>query len=277
MTGAAMLGLASVSVTIEDTTVLRAIDLHVQKGEWVSVIGPNGAGKSTLLRAVTGAVPHRGAITVAGHELEERSRKERAREIAWVAQAPTIPVGMRVLDLVLLGRTPHLPPLGATSAHDLEIVGELLRDLDLEELADRYVDSLSGGERQRVLIARALAQQARILLLDEPTTALDLGHQQEVLGLLESLRRARGLTVVTTMHDLTLAAQYADRLVVLAEGAIVDEGTAREVLTAEQIRRYWSAEVEVMVRADGRIVVVPATSNDHEAVVARSTVKGAAS
>src|SRR5690606_39771859 len=150
-------------------------------------------------------------------------RRERARLVALVPQSPVVPEGITVADYVLLGRTPHLRPLGAEGPQDLAVVHDALALLDLVPVAGRSVSSLSGGERQRVLIARALAQGAPIVLLDEPTTALDVGHQQQVLELVDDLRRCRGLSVVSTMHDLTLAGQYADRLVLLDAGRVVVE------------------------------------------------------
>ena len=247
----------AVSISIDGTRVVSDVDLSVETGEWVSIIGPNGAGKSTLLRAVVGAIDFDGLIRIDGTGSDRRGR---ARAIAWVAQNPVVPPGMRVVDYALLGRTPHLSPLGRESAEDLDIVADALDRLDLNNLADRFVTSLSGGERQRVLLARALAQQAPILLLDEPTTALDLGHQQEVLDLLEELRRSNGITIVSTMHDLGLAGQYADRLVLLANGSIVEQGTPGTVLTSELIETHYGARVSVITDPDGTIFVVPRRS-----------------
>jgi iron complex transport system ATP-binding protein len=156
---------------------------------------------------------------------------------------------------VLLGRTPHLHPLASPSSHDLQLVREVIADLDLNALASRTVETLSGGERQRTVIGRALAQDAPILLLDEPTTALDLGHQQDVLRLLDRLRADHKRTIITTMHDLTLAGQFADRLILMAEGAIVAEGAAVDVLTEHNISRHYHADVEVTYRRDAVLVV----------------------
>ncbi|MCH7789226.1 MAG: ABC transporter ATP-binding protein [Acidobacteria bacterium] len=252
-----MLKVTELNATIDGAAILTDISLEVARGEWIAIIGPNGAGKSSLLRTVTGALGFEGCIEIDGRDVASLRRSERAQLVGWVAQSPVIPIGMRVVDFVLLGRTPHLPPLGRTSARDRAVVSALFGDLDLADVARRWVDTLSGGERQRVLIARALAQESPLVLLDEPTTALDLGHQQEVLALLERLRSTHGLTVVTTMHDLTLAGQYADRLVVLSHGALVEQGTAADVLTETNLRRYWNAKVEIIRRADGSLVIVP--------------------
>lgn len=257
MSSPAALSCRDVSVTIDDNPLLRTISLDVGVGEWVSIIGPNGAGKSTLLRAITGVQQHDGTVDLAGVSVAAMTSRERARAMAWVPQQPIIPPGMRVIDYVLLGRTPHMGPLGRESSSDVAIVVDLLADLDLAELGDRMLTTLSGGERQRVLIARALAQHAPLLLLDEPTTALDIGHQQDVLELLEQLRRDGDRSLVTTMHDLTLAGQYADRLVFIAGGEIVAEGTAADVLTEENLRLHYGADVRITRDEDGTLVVLP--------------------
>ena len=245
-----------ITVTLGDHVVLDGVDLTVDRGEWVSIVGPNGAGKSTLLRFLTGAVAGHGDVHLGGRPLAALTRRERALSVAMVPQSPVIPVGMRVVDYVLLGRTPHIRPLGVEGPPDLAAVHDALGHLDLLDLADREVTTLSGGERQRVLIARALAQGAALVLLDEPTTALDVGHQQQVLELVDRLRRERGLTVVSTMHDLTLAGQYAERLVLLDEGRTVVSGTASEVLTEANLARYYGARVRI-IHDSGHPVVLP--------------------
>jgi iron complex transport system ATP-binding protein len=251
-----MISCRGVSVTLGDHLVLDGVDLEVSRGEWLSVVGPNGAGKSTLLRYLTGAVAGAGDLHVGGRPVGALTRRERALLVALVPQSPVIPTGMRVVDYVLLGRTPHIRALGVEGPHDLAAVHDALAHLDLLPFADREVTTLSGGERQRVLIARALAQGASLVLLDEPTTALDVGHQQQVLELVDELRRAHDLTVVTTMHDLTLAGQYADRLVLLDSGRVVVEGPAAEVLTEENLASYYGAHVRI-IHDEGRPVVLP--------------------
>ena len=251
-----MITATNLSVSIKGAQLLDGIDLHVDRGEWLSIIGPNGAGKSTLLRALAGVVPCGGAVTIDDEPLAGYSPRSLARKIAWVPQTPTIPPGMRVVDYVLLGRTPHLHPLAAESSTDRELVAEVLADLDLTSLADRAVESLSGGERQRTVIGRALAQEAPIMLLDEPTTALDLGHQQDALDLLAGLRMARDRTIISTMHDLTLAGAYADRLMLLAEGRVVDSGPAAKVLTVDNIATHYRAEVTIS-RVGDSVLVAP--------------------
>jgi len=245
-----------VSVTLGDKLVLDDVDIGVDPGEWLSIVGPNGAGKSTLLRYLTGAVTGPGEVRLGGRPAGSLSRRQRAQLVALVPQAPVIPDGMRVVDYVLLGRTPHIRLLGVEGPHDLAAVHDALAHLDLLDFADRHVATLSGGERQRVLVARALAQGSPVVLLDEPTTALDVGHQQQVLELIDDLRGKRDLTVVTTMHDLTLAGQYADRLVLLDGGRVVVDGLADDVLTEANLAAYYGAKVRI-IHDGGHPVVLP--------------------
>jgi len=245
-----------VVVEIDDRRIVDGVSLTVQHGEWVCIVGPNGAGKTTLLRAVLGLAPARGRIDVLGRPLAALRPRDRARLVALVPQVPVVPPGMRVLDYVLLGRTPYLSLLGSARDVDVDRARASLRALDLLAFADRVVDSLSGGERQRVLVARAVAQDAPLVLLDEPTTSLDIGHQQDVLELVDRLRREHGLTVVSTMHDLTLAGQYADRLVLLRDGRVVEDGPPTSVITADNLARHYGARVTVVDGPHG-IVIVP--------------------
>jgi iron complex transport system ATP-binding protein len=244
-----------VVATIAGRPIVDGVTLSVPAGEWLCVAGPNGAGKTTLLRVLAGLLPSGGRVEIAGHPLGRLRARERARLVAMVPQAPVVPPGMRVLDYVLLGRTAHLPLLATERAADLVAAQQALAALDLPGFTTRTVDSLSGGERQRVVLARALAQDAPILLLDEPTTALDVGHQQDVLELVDTLRRARDLTVVSTMHDLTLAGQYADRLVLLRDGRIVEDGPPASVITGANLARHYGAHVTVVDTPDGRVIV----------------------
>lgn len=240
--------------------VLEDVEIDVPSGSWLTVVGPNGAGKSTLLRVIAGLVPlDAGEVRLGAVALGALSRRERARRVALVSQTPSMPPSMTVGAYALLGRTAHLGLLGRESARDIAVVAEVLDRLALETFTDRPLATLSGGERQRVAIARALVQEAPLLLLDEPTSALDLGHQLEVLELVDALRRERGLTVVATMHDLTLAGQYADRLLLLDQGRGVCAGAPEDVLTEDRLSQYYRARVRV-VRDQGVLVVVPARS-----------------
>jgi iron complex transport system ATP-binding protein len=246
---------SGVSVTLERTRVVDDVTLGFEGGEWVALIGPNGAGKTTLLRAVAGLVPYEGSIGLDGEEVASLRGRALARRIAVVPQIPVIPADMGVLEYVVLGRTPHLPYAGAPGPRDADAARSALGALDALHLVDRRLGSLSGGERQRAVLARAVAQDAGLLLLDEPTSALDVGAQQQVLELVASLRVDRGLTVLSAMHDLTLAGQYADRLVLMDGGREVASGGPDEVLTEELIRRHYGASVRVVAGEDGPTIL----------------------
>jgi iron complex transport system ATP-binding protein len=237
------------------TRVLDSVRFTVEPGGWLAVIGPNGSGKSTLLRSVLGLQRHEGQVRIDGVPTTGLPRRERARLLAYAPQLPVLPEGISTLEYVTLGRTPHRPLLAAPRRVDRDVVADVMARLELEPLAHRLVVTLSGGEQQRAVLARALAQRPRVLFLDEPTAALDLGHAQQVLDLLDSLRRQDGLTVVTTLHDLTLAGQYADRLTLLAGGRVVAEGTPAEVLTPEALSAHYGARAQVVSGPDGPAVL----------------------
>ncbi len=249
--------LDGVSVRLGGRTILDAIELAVEPGEWLGLIGPNGAGKTTILKAITGLVGHSGAITIDGVDLATIRPAERARLVSAVAQRPVVPEGMLVRDYVLLGRSPHIRYLGMESAADLAAAAAALRDLEITGMAGRVLSTLSGGELQKVVLARAVAQTAPLMLLDEPTASLDMGHAQHVFETVERLRRERRSTVVSAIHDLTLAAQFCDRLVLVSGGQIVAEGTARTVLTESSIKAHYGATVRVLEDGSGRVVVIP--------------------
>jgi len=245
-----------ISVRLGKRTIVEHVSLAVERGEWLAVIGPNGAGKSTLLRALAGVLPCDGRIEIDGRPIDRLGARERARHLAMVAQNPVFPEAISVTEYVALGRTPYNGLFGAARAGDAARVVDALRELDVAHFADRPVDTLSGGERQRVLLARAIVQDAPVLLLDEPTTALDVGHQQDVLELVDRLRRERGLAVVMTIHDLTLASRYPDRLLLLVDGREEARGAAHEVLTESHLSRFYGAQVRVLCLEDG-IAIVP--------------------
>jgi iron complex transport system ATP-binding protein len=250
------LELDAVSVSIGGCTIVGPVSVTVPDGGWLGVLGPNGAGKTTLLRAISGVAEHAGRVTLDGRDTATMSRRELATNVAVVAQKPVVPDGITVADYVLLGRTPHISYFGSSGFGDLAVVGEVLDALDLAGAAARPVSSLSGGEAQRVFVARALAQEPSVLLLDEPTTSLDVGRQQDVLELVEHLRRERGVTVVSALHDLSLAGQFADALLLLHEGVPVAVGAPALVLTEEIVREFYGAEVR-LVNVDGGDVVIP--------------------
>jgi iron complex transport system ATP-binding protein len=251
-----MISWRDVAVSFDGVSVVGPVTLTVGDGEWVGLIGPNGAGKSTLLKAAVGIVTHDGSV-----DLGERERKA-GRDIAWMPQRPLLPDEMNVANYVLLGRTPHLGYLGSESRHDLESVERAIERLDLVDFSDRSLSTLSGGEAQRAVLARALAQEAPVLLLDEPTSSLDIGHGLEVLEILDELRRKEGLTVVTALHDLTLAGRFADRLVLLAKGRVVADGSAAEVLTEDRLIPSYGAGIRVVNNGDGPTVIPTRRKSD---------------
>jgi cobalamin transport system ATP-binding protein len=248
-----------VTVRLGGREVVCGVTADVEEGEWVALIGPNGAGKTSLLRAVAGLLPCSGTVSLHGTRLEELGRRERAQRLALVPQEPRTPPWLSVAEYVLLGRTPYLRPLAREGEPDREAAARSLARLDLHELAERTLGTLSGGERQRVVVARALAQEASIVLLDEPTASLDIGHQQQALDLLDVLRETEGLTLVAAMHDLTLAAQYADRVLLLDAGRLVADGAPADVLTEEALARHYGARVRVVMLDEG-LAVLPARS-----------------
>ena len=250
------IALENVRVALGGRHVVDGIDLRVDEGEWVALIGPNGAGKTTLIRAIAGLVPFAGRIELVGRSTGGLHRRELSRMLALVPQEPSTPPWMTVGEYVLVGRTPHLGALAREGRHDREAAAHALARLDLLEYRERPLGTLSGGEKQRVVVARALAQEAQIVLLDEPTAALDIGHQQQALELLDVLREESGLTLLAAMHDLTLAAQYADRMVLLDGGRVVAEGPPEDVLTETLLERHYDASVRVLDVA-GALAVVP--------------------
>ena len=245
------------AVTLDRTPVLRGVTCAATSRAWLSLIGPNGAGKSTLIRAAAGLVPYHGAILLDGTDVRSLRARDRARLLGYVPQEPVLPPDMTVEQYVLLGRTPHLGYLGVPGRHDRDRAAAAMERLDVARFAARRLARMSGGERQRVVLARALATEPSVLLLDEPTSMLDVGHQQQVLELVDGLRKDGGLTVLSTLHDLTAAGQYADELVLLHEGRVAAAGPASAVLTAGLIETVYAASVSVSAGPDGRPVVAP--------------------
>lgn len=247
----------SLSVSYRGKQAVAPFTDFVRPGEWLCLIGPNGAGKSSILRAVAGLVRHEGEVLVDGAPLALRSARRRAELVAYVPQSPELPDDMTAFEYVLLGRNPYISYFGQETAHDRAMVHDVLSRLDALDLADRPLGTLSGGEAQRMVIGRALAQEAPIMLLDEPTSALDIGHQQQALELVDRLRREHGLTVVSAMHDLTLAGLYSDRMTLLHQGHSVASGTAAQVLRPETLSEFYGVSVSVLHDPDGTVVVVP--------------------
>jgi iron complex transport system ATP-binding protein len=245
--------------------VLAGVDLAVAAGELVGVIGPNGAGKTTLVRMLSGVTPpDAGRVVLDGRPLAAWAPRERAKTIAVVPQDPHVEFPFTVLEIVLMGRAPHLAGLGFAEATDLAIARGALARLDLGGLEDRRLDALSGGERQRVFLARALAQEPRVLLLDEPTTHLDLRHQAAILEVVREGVRTRGVAALAVLHDLNLAAVACDRLVLLAGGRVAAAGTAAEVLRADAIERAFGTTVHVGRHARADVpTILPLPFRDH--------------
>ena len=247
-----------VRVAFNGVEVVAGIDLELRVGEWLGLIGPNGSGKSSYLRSLLGLVPRTGTVELGDGRIPDPT------DLSFMPQSPELPPGMTVVEYVLLGRTAHLGWLQAESVQDRQIVTSVLRRLGLASFADRQVRSLSGGEAQRVVIARALTQQAPVLLLDEPTSALDVGHSVEVLEMVDELRHQDGLTVVAAMHDLSMAARYADRLLLLDRGTPQALGTPAEVLKPTLLTRVYGHPIHV-VELGGHPVVLPAPRPDRAA------------
>jgi iron complex transport system ATP-binding protein len=254
-----MLRIENLSVNYGKRRVLQHVALGVESGEVLALVGPNGAGKSTLIRAVSGVVPiESGDVHIDGRALSKLSTMERARYLAVVPQARSLPPAFTVYESVLLGRTPHLGWLGRTGPRDHERVQYALEHTQMLPLAERYVGELSGGEQQRVLLARALAQDTPVLLLDEPTTHLDLQHRESLIQLIRSLAVDKHLAVLMVLHDLNLAGLYADRVALLVEGQVQAVGTASEVLTEANLSRVYQIQVRVIPHPEyGSPLILP--------------------
>ncbi len=238
--------------------VLDGLDLVVERGTTTALVGPNGSGKSTLLRTLVRLLrPEAGAVLLDGAAIQRLPTREVARRLAVLPQQPEVPAGITVRELTEQGRYPHVGALRTLGAADRDAVDRALEATGMQTFAHRRVDELSGGERQKAWIALALAQDTPMLLLDEPTTFLDLGHQFEVLELVGRLRDETGLTVVLVLHDLNQAARHAARLVVLDRGAVVADGTPARVLTRELLRDIFRVHAEVTVDTDGVPVAHP--------------------
>lgn len=259
MTTAHTLTAEDLTLGYRDRTVVRSLDLVVPPGRVTAVVGANACGKSTLLRALSRLLaPRAGHVLLDGRDVQRRPAKELARTLGLLPQSPLAPDGIVVADLVARGRHPHQGVFSRWSAQDERAVAEALLATGTHDLADRPVDELSGGQRQRVWIAMALAQQTDVLLLDEPTTFLDVSHQVEVLDLLLDLNHGRGTTIVMVLHDLNLAARYADHLVAVAGGRVHAAGPPGEVLTEDRVRTVFGLDSTVITDpVSGRPLVLP--------------------
>ncbi len=246
-----------VTARLAGRDVLRGVDLEVRSGEVLGLLGRNGAGKTTLLRVATAVLPAgAGSVLVNGAGVSELSRRELARRLAVVPQETHVPFPFRVSEVVLMGRTPHQGAFGFDAPEDLARAQAALERMGVAQLADRSILEISGGERQLVMVARALAQEPDVLLFDEPTAFLDLGHRLDVLGVLREVA-ADGRAALVVSHDLTLAARFCDRLALLADGRIAASGSAADVLTPEHLRAAFGIEADVVPGPDGAPLVLP--------------------
>jgi iron complex transport system ATP-binding protein len=254
-----VLSCAQVSFAYGTVEVLSAISCEVSAGKILGLLGPNGSGKSTLVRLMSGVrVPQMGRVIYDGRDLQTYSRDELARAIAVVPQETAIELPFSVLEVVLMGRSPYLGKFGFESMHDLAVAQRAMAHTGVASLATREVHALSGGERQRVILARALAQEPRILLLDEPTAFLDIKHQVAVYDLIKQLSREQGLAVVAILHDLNLAALYCDRLVLLKAGRVFCQGIPEQVLTYPNIKAVYETEVYIDLNdLTGKVQILP--------------------
>jgi iron complex transport system ATP-binding protein len=253
------LEIEQVSLRYGDREVVTALDVALPAGAITAVVGANACGKSTVLRAMSRLLrPAEGRIVLDGRDIHRLGTRTVAQTLGLLPQSPVAPEGIAVADLVARGRHPHQRMLARWSGADDRAVADALAATGVEDLADRSVDELSGGQRQRVWIAMALAQQTDILLLDEPTTFLDVTHQVEVLDLLTDLNRTRGTTIAMVLHDLNLAARYADHLIALRGGGVVAAGPPVEVVTADLVRTVFGLESLVITDpVSGTPLVVP--------------------
>ncbi|MCX8117582.1 MAG: ABC transporter ATP-binding protein [Desulfobacterota bacterium] len=241
-----MIDLRSIAFRYRKDWVLEEISFRIEKGEFLGVIGPNGSGKSTLLKLLCRVLtPQRGEVLINSIPLREMGRREIARRIAVVPQETYSLFPFRVIEIVLMGRSPYINHLLFESPGDLEIAKRAMEWTETLPVQNRLIDELSGGERKRVFIARALAQEPEVILLDEPTANLDIHHQADFLNLLLALNRERGLTIVMALHDLNIASEYCDRLVLLRNGKIYNMGHPAEVITREAIEEVYGCEVWV--------------------------------
>jgi iron complex transport system ATP-binding protein len=257
---------SNVSSGYGNLEILKNVSFKIEKGDFTGIIGPNGSGKTTLLRTATKLIkPSSGEIFLKGKNLADIPLKELAVVMAVVPQDTVFMFPFKVMDVVLMGRTPYIKRFGFESREDLKIALKALEFADAVHLKDRFIDELSGGERQRVIIAKALAQEPKILFLDEPTTHLDINHQVQIFGLLKKLNKEQGLTIVAILHDLNLASDYCDELILMDNGAIKRKGAPAEILDYKIIEEVYKTVVIVKEN--------PLTSRPHVFLVKKIDTK----
>ncbi len=239
-----MLSIENISAGYDKNIVLSDVNMEINKGDFVGLIGPNGSGKTTLLRVISKVLaPYNGHVLLDGQDVAKISRNVLARTMAFLTQEISLNLPFTVRQMTLMGRFPYLSQSGKESDEDIAIAEEAMKLADVSHLSERFITEVSGGERQRALIAMCLAQQPDILLLDEPTNHLDVGHQLAVLDLIRKLNRDTNMTVIAVFHDLNLASEYCDKVMVLDEGQVAIFGTPQEVLTSEMILQVYGAKV----------------------------------
>ncbi len=263
-----MIDLRSVSFRYRQDWVLQNISFRIERGEFIGVIGPNGSGKSTLLKTLCRLLsPQKGEVLLDRVSLKEMRQGEIARKIAVVPQEAYSLIPFRVIEIVLMGRSPYLGHLMFEGTKDFEIAKKAMDWTEVLSIGERFIDELSGGERKRAFIARALAQEPEVILLDEPTANLDIHHQFDFLNLILNLNRQKGMTIVMTSHDLNVASEYCDRLILLREGRIYKMGHPREVITRENIEEVYGCNVwvdEHPVSGMPRITLIKKGTHENE-------------
>lgn len=244
--------LRDITAAYENTVVIPKLNLNIPGGKITIVVGANGCGKSTMIKTASGILrPKRGEILINGAKLKEMAPKETAKQMAVLPQSPQVPEGLLVKELVAYGRFPYQKPMGGLSEHDHQVIRWAMDATRIGEFQDRPADSLSGGQRQRAFIAMALAQETGILVLDEPTTYLDMSHQLEILTLLKELNRKNGTTIVMVIHEINHASRFADHIIGMKDGRAVFEGAPADVITEEHLKTLYGIRAKLRMSEDG--------------------------
>jgi len=242
-----MLSIENISAGYDSKLVLRNVSMNVEAGRFIGLIGPNGSGKTTLLRVISGVLaPKDGRVLLKNAMLQKIGRRNLAKTLACLSQDFSLDLSFTVRQITLMGRSPHLSKIAKETRRDFEIAENAMKLADVSHLAQRLITEISGGERQRALIAMCLAQEPKVLLLDEPTSHLDIAHQLSALDLIRKLNRQTSMTVIAVFHDLNLAAEYCDKLLVLNRGRVETFGSPEDVLTADMILKVYGAKVQIL-------------------------------
>ena len=261
----AKLEIQNLSLNYGSRSVIKDMNFELLPGELLGLVGPNGCGKTSIIKALSRVfAPTAGKILLNGRELRSIHRNEVARVIGVVPQNPYLPETFTVSEVVILGRNPHLGLFSGENAHDIDIVAQAMDKTGITHLAKRRVGELSGGERQRVTIARVLAQEPQVILLDEPTANLDIAQQLEILGLINGMCREKNIAVLIAIHDLNVAAQYCTRIIMLKNGKVFVEGVPAEVITAENVREVFEAETTIYPHPENNLPIVLLSGNHRQ-------------